>query len=281
MRGLKRMRDFATEQVSYQKRSRNSSDIAGNCYSFNSLPNDLIRSILCKLSPSDFANILLTCRRFKGLVPISFVQPHFRQRIVNKILETLKGHLPVSGQERLHGFRKIAIRFEEKIYTAATSQSDYLRKISLKMLTMETKSQNPIGNALPSNSAGNSSKSPDAASLDYSTAQTGHANGADWQEKVYQKIETMKDLFLPEISEMYQEIAAKLQQPDSIPRQLKSDQLGKLKVFKTMLERIITFLQVSKNNISPGYKEKLRSYEKQIVNFIIAYTNRPKKPALQ
>ena len=60
MRGLKRMRDFATEQVSYQKRSRNSSDIAGNCYSFNSLPNDLIRSILCKLSPSDFANILLT-----------------------------------------------------------------------------------------------------------------------------------------------------------------------------------------------------------------------------
>ena len=46
-----------------------------------------------------------------------------------------------------------------------------------------------------------------------------------------------------------------------------------------MLERIITFLQVSKNNISPGYKEKLGSYEKQIVNFI--NTNRPKKPALQ
>ena len=72
-------------------------------------------------------------------------------------------------------------------------------------------------------------------------------------------------------------------QPDSIPRQLKSDQLGKLKVFKTMLERIITFLQVSKNNISPGYKEKekLRSYKKQIRKFIITYRNRPKKPALQ
>ena len=77
-------------------------------------------------------------------------------------METLKRHLPVSGQEGLHELRKIAIRFEEKIYTAATSQSDYLRKISLKMLTMETKSQNPIGNALPSNSAGNSNKSPDA-----------------------------------------------------------------------------------------------------------------------
>ena len=78
-------------------------------------------------------------------------------------METLKRHLPVSGQEGLHELGKIAIRFEEKIYIAATSQSDYLRKLSLKMLTMETKSQNPIGNALPSNSAGNSNNlSPDA-----------------------------------------------------------------------------------------------------------------------
>ena len=72
-------------------------------------------------------------------------------------------------------------------------------------------------------------------------------------------------------------------QHDSFPQQSKSDQLEKLKVFKTMLERIITFLQVSKNNISPGYKEKekLRSYKKQIRKFIIIYRNRPKKPALQ
>ena len=52
-------------------------------------------------------------------------------------METLKRHLPVSGQEGLHELGKIAIRFEEKIYIAATSQSDYLRKISLKMLTLE------------------------------------------------------------------------------------------------------------------------------------------------
>jgi len=42
-----------------------------------------------------------------------------------------------------------------------------------------------------------------------------------------------------------------------------------------MLERIITFLQVSKSNVSPSIKEKLGSYEKQIINFI--NTNRPKK----
>ncbi|KAF3965176.1 hypothetical protein CMV_010615 [Castanea mollissima] len=121
-------------------------------------------------------------------------------------------------------------------------------------------------------------ESPIRSSLD-STAQTGHANGADWQEETYQKVKTMKDLYLPEISEMFQKIAAKLQQHDSLPQQSKSDQLEKMKVFKTMLERIITFLQVSKSSIPPGYKDKLGSYEEQIANFI--NTNRPEKPALQ
>ncbi|TKY74540.1 Mediator of RNA polymerase II transcription subunit 15a [Spatholobus suberectus] len=119
-----------------------------------------------------------------------------------------------------------------------------------------------------------------SASLD-STAQTGQSSGGDWQEEVYQKIKSMKESYLPELNEMYKKIATKLQQHDSLPQQPKSDQLEKLKVFKAMLERIIAFLQVSKSNISPNYKEKLGSYEKQIINFI--NTNRPKKimPPLQ
>ncbi|XVF24725.1 hypothetical protein REPUB_Repub13aG0151900 [Reevesia pubescens] len=114
-----------------------------------------------------------------------------------------------------------------------------------------------------------------STSLD-STAQTGHANGGDWQEEVYQKIKAMKETYLPELNEMYQKIAAKLHQHDSLPQQPKSDQLDKLKLFKTMLERIISFLSVSKTNISPACKDKLSSYEQQIINFIS--TNRPRKP---
>jgi hypothetical protein len=41
-------------------------------------------------------------------------------------------------------------------------QSDYLRKISLKLLTMETKSQNPIVNSLPSNATGSGNEHPDS-----------------------------------------------------------------------------------------------------------------------
>lgn len=90
--------------------------------------------------------------------------PESRHRIVNKIMETLKRHLPISGPEGLVELRKIAVRFEEKIYSAASSQSDYLRKISLKMLTMESRS----------NCSGN--KNPPAP------APTGHSDVVDSQE---------------------------------------------------------------------------------------------------
>ncbi|RVW59259.1 Mediator of RNA polymerase II transcription subunit 15a [Vitis vinifera] len=65
-------------------------------------------------------------------------------------MDTLKRHLPISGPEGLNELRKIVERFEEKIYSTATSQ----------MLTMETKSFNATTNSLPSNSAGHNKKSP-------------------------------------------------------------------------------------------------------------------------
>ncbi|KAJ0008360.1 hypothetical protein Pint_30220 [Pistacia integerrima] len=110
------------------------------------------------------------------------LQPDSRQRIVNKIMDTLKRHLPFSGQEGLNELKKIAGRFEEKIYTAATSQSDYLRKISLKMLSMESKSQNPMPNSLPPNAAGNSNKLPDQGDniLQNSSLKTLKTSLATW-----------------------------------------------------------------------------------------------------
>ncbi|THG03310.1 hypothetical protein TEA_023241 [Camellia sinensis var. sinensis] len=45
---------------------------------------------------------------------------------------------------------------------------------------------------------------------------------------------------------------------NSLPQQPKNENLEKLKIFRTMLERIIAFLQVSKSNILPGFKDKSR-----------------------
>ncbi|KAG7022561.1 Mediator of RNA polymerase II transcription subunit 15a [Cucurbita argyrosperma subsp. argyrosperma] len=78
----------------------------------------------------------------------SQLQPDSRHQIVDRIMETLKRILPVSGPEGLSELRKIAVRFEEKIYTASTSEPEYRRKIHVKMLTLEPNSETTT--ALPS-----------------------------------------------------------------------------------------------------------------------------------
>ncbi|KAM3281207.1 hypothetical protein P3S67_028228 [Capsicum chacoense] len=57
---------------------------------------------------------------------------------------------------------RIAVRFEEKVYTEATSLHDYLRKISIKMLKIEIRFQNRVTNPLLPNavSSGPSAHSP-------------------------------------------------------------------------------------------------------------------------
>lgn len=87
--------------------------------------------------------------------------PGSRHRIVNKVLDTLKKHLPISGEEGLQDLEETAVRFEESTFTTATSQSDYLRRISLKMLGIEMESQNLTVNSLQTNAAGTSRNSQD------------------------------------------------------------------------------------------------------------------------
>jgi len=62
---VKRRRDSAGEHMPCRKRNRKSPEIAGKCDLFDALPDDLVISILCKLSssagcPSDFTNVLIT-----------------------------------------------------------------------------------------------------------------------------------------------------------------------------------------------------------------------------
>lgn len=69
-----------------------------------------------------------------------------------------------------------------------------------------------------------------------------------------------------------------LQHEPLVGQPKQADPIEKLKFFKNMLERMISFLQVPKSNISPIYKEKLAQYEKQIIGFLSS--NRLKKPAI-
>eukprot|EP00246_Nothoceros_aenigmaticus_P015744 TRINITY_DN6778_c0_g1_i1.p1 TRINITY_DN6778_c0_g1~~TRINITY_DN6778_c0_g1_i1.p1 ORF type:complete len:132 (+),score=21.88 TRINITY_DN6778_c0_g1_i1:31-396(+) len=71
-----------------------------------------------------------------------------RTRLVKRIMETLQRHMPVTGQEGMNELYNIALRFEQKIFQAASDQQDYLRKISLKMLSLETRAQNPADSGM-------------------------------------------------------------------------------------------------------------------------------------
>jgi hypothetical protein len=60
-----RRRDSTRDHKPCRKRNRKSPEIAGKCDLFDALPDDLVISILCKLSssagcPSDFINVLIT-----------------------------------------------------------------------------------------------------------------------------------------------------------------------------------------------------------------------------
>ncbi|KAH7690876.1 hypothetical protein IHE45_02G078400 [Dioscorea alata] len=109
---------------------------------------------------------------------------------------------------------------------------------------------------------------PSSASSD-SAVPTSNTGAVDWQEEIYQKITSMKDLYFVELNELFQKISLKFQQHESLLSGSKqSEHFEKMKQYKTMLERTLHFLQISKANIQPGFKEKLPLYEKQILSFL-------------
>ncbi|KAM0046512.1 putative coactivator CBP, KIX domain superfamily, mediator complex subunit 15, KIX [Helianthus debilis subsp. tardiflorus] len=81
----------------------------------------------------------------------TLLPPDSRRKLVDKIMDNLKKQPQFSGPEKLHELKDFALRFEEKYYTAATSQADYMRRISLKLMGIENRSANPMPNSLPSN----------------------------------------------------------------------------------------------------------------------------------
>jgi len=84
-----------------------------------------------------------------------------RQRIVNKINNILQRHVPqgsLDGMNKLVKIASLASRFEEKIFTIAINQQDYIRRISLKMLSLESKVTAPLGNHFLGSSFGNNQR---------------------------------------------------------------------------------------------------------------------------
>ncbi|CAM0148560.1 unnamed protein product [Urochloa decumbens] len=188
----------------------------------------------------------------------SQLQPAARGRMVNKITETLMKHPLVSAPppEALIELQRIAVRFEDKMYAAATSQSDYFHKIALKLMSLESQT--------------NTQHNPQVIPI-----QKPPGPG-DFQEELYQTIKSLKDQYFAELSDLYGKISMKIQHVDNhMPAQKSSDQYEKMKNFKALLERTLHFLQINKSSIQRGLREKIPIYERQIVSILNSQRRKP------
>ncbi|KAJ0601917.1 putative coactivator CBP, KIX domain superfamily, mediator complex subunit 15, KIX [Helianthus annuus] len=223
-----------------------------------------------------------------------------RQRMVYKIMDSLKENLPFTRYDRLQELKKIAQRVEHETFTAATCESEYSRKICFMMLAMETRLQNRMRSnpvtlynsvkpSVPLDSTANGGDWQEEVYQEITALKDlylldmigQNPNGEDWQEEVYQKIKAMKDLYLPDLNYMHQKLLSKLQWHDAHPQQQENEQVEKMKRFKYILERFMQFLQVPKHGILANYKEKLGAYEKQIIQMINSNMRKPVAPQQQ
>ncbi|RZC52885.1 hypothetical protein C5167_021334 [Papaver somniferum] len=120
---------------------------------------------------------------------------------------------------------------------------------------------------------------PSSTSIDAEVTRNATATGnpIDVQEEVYQTIKSMREKYLPDLSDMHQKISQKCQQYDSLPQPPKSEQIERLKIFKNLLDQMMGFLNLPKSSVMPSLKDKLASYEKHILD--ILNSNRPRELA--
>ncbi|KAL1218412.1 Mediator of RNA polymerase II transcription subunit 15a [Cardamine amara subsp. amara] len=93
-----------------------------------------------------------------------------------------------------------------------------------------------------------------------------NANRDDWEPEVFEKLKSMKETYSRDLNDIHQRVSAELQHV-SLPQQQRSDQVEKLKQFKTVSERWIRFLNVSRSNITLGLSS-MKYNEMEIRRFI-------------
>lgn len=89
------------------------------------------------------------------------------------------------------------------------------------------------------------------------------------EEKVYQRLQNLKEMYYPEIKILFTKLLMKCQQP------MAPDLLKKLEFYKTVLQRVMAYLQVEKDSIPRRFKEdKVDAFEKQIQAILKAFKQR-------
>ncbi|XP_028778545.1 mediator of RNA polymerase II transcription subunit 15a [Neltuma alba] len=159
------------------------------------------------------------------------IRPALRKRTVRKIMKAVYRYKHLDGEDGMQELEKFSQSFEQKTFAGATNLSDYLQQITSKEVSMKRK----------------------------------------MQEEAYQKIVMLKEMYLPDMEKLYQEVLNKIQRVESHTQQADSHTSQKLKRVKTEYEREIAILKVSESDISPSLSKNLPVYQERIMDNVNAY----------
>ncbi|CAL9069497.1 uncharacterized AAA domain-containing protein C24B10.10c-like [Musa acuminata AAA Group] len=107
-------------------------------------------------------------------------------------------------------------------------------------------------------------------------AQKEDAGSVDWREELYQKIQSMNELYFEPLNELYQDFAQTVQKEyDFIP----PENLQGVENFKITMEYSLELLQYSRDDIYPVLKATLPWHEKHIVAILKGNNKLPLGPS--
>ncbi|XP_019421204.1 PREDICTED: mediator of RNA polymerase II transcription subunit 15a-like isoform X1 [Lupinus angustifolius] len=173
-----------------------------------------------------------------------------RKRMKKKIEEFIIMRAPPSWKNDLSKLTKFIEMLEEKVFASVKDEAEYIAKLSAKLKTLSSAPpQSAESNLSVSNPSGSGAE---------------REVNVEWQEQLYQKVQTMRSTYVTKLDFVYKELCRKLQQLESVPQQPKTSDIEKLRHHKQSLECIFSALKVNRNQITPDYKQKLDQIEKYI-----------------
>ncbi|MCO5591247.1 hypothetical protein L7F22_045228 [Adiantum nelumboides] len=95
----------------------------------------------------------------------------------------------------------------------------------------------------------------------------------DQAEIVWSKMQTLKEKYLEDMKDLFNMLATKSRQP------MPQEQLHKLNHYKTVLHRMMPYLEAAKGNLPKEFKQdKVEAFEKQIVGIMETFRRRRQVP---
>eukprot|EP00850_Spirogloea_muscicola_P016191 SM000130S27078 [mRNA] locus=s130:77258:82810:+ [translate_table: standard] len=210
-----------------------------------------------------------------------------RERIVSRIMEVLQKAAPTNGQDGMSDLLKLACKFEQRTFSVATDQSDYLRKISVKMLSLENKV--PPGPAQVQGGQGQVELGASAGGLPVQNVMSAgvsggqmdpvgvshaHQGATDMRELVFSKLRQLREKYLPEFVKTYKMLEIRSQQP------MPTEQADKANYYKDRMATMISYLAVQdKGKIPISFTlDKVEALEKQIIYMSETFNKRRRTP---